>query len=394
LKYAIGIWAAIGLALAAWQPASAQNAVTYQITPAHTGGTAFPQGLKLPLQLAWSRTFGRDPTYPIVADGKVFVNLATPVNGPLGTTLTALDAQTGATVWSKPLTLPEVHSSASAYDAGRIFSVTNTGVLTAYNAGTGTQLWRRSFPESYFTAGPTAGGGMVYLSGGGLVGQAYGVNQGSGQLVWKNTFAVGGPAFATLSIPTGKVFVGYPCNLFTMAASTGQLGWKYEGACVGGQTGLSALYANRIFLSFGAPAVASDLMSIFDATTGKWVGQLNDVVAAPAFYNGIGYFVRSNRLSAFTVPAMTPLWNFALEPYLDFPQPVYMAPIVVNGKVIMVSYAGDLWVLDGTTGKQLQHMSFGTTTGGNSMFFSGLTAGEGVILVPVGKTLFAFKSAN
>src|SRR4051794_6478620 len=87
---------AIAAALLASAPAEAGDSVTYQANPQHTG--AIDDAVAPPLAIRWARDMGEESSYPIVAGGKVFVTTKTTGSG-YGTTLYALDAQTGAVAW-------------------------------------------------------------------------------------------------------------------------------------------------------------------------------------------------------------------------------------------------------------------------------------------------------
>src|SRR5689334_5941313 len=77
-------------------PQPPDSSVAYQADSFHdgkvTGGTEKP-----PLVKRWTRDLGGGVSYPVVVDGKVFVTAST--GGGYGTTLYALDAQTGLDVW-------------------------------------------------------------------------------------------------------------------------------------------------------------------------------------------------------------------------------------------------------------------------------------------------------
>src|SRR3954447_6297514 len=109
---------------------------------------------------------GAESSYPIVAGGKVFVTTKTTGSG-YGATLSALDAQTGAVAWSRPLA-HTYYWSALAYDGGRLFGLDYDGVLQAFTADRGAALWGRQLPGQYsFSSAPVATGGVVYTGGAG-----------------------------------------------------------------------------------------------------------------------------------------------------------------------------------------------------------------------------------
>lgn len=81
--------------VSAQTPEQARN---FQIDATHKGSITI-ENFAPPLKQRWTVNFGRPMSYPLIADGRVFVTVR---NNPLstGTTLYALDASNGATIWS------------------------------------------------------------------------------------------------------------------------------------------------------------------------------------------------------------------------------------------------------------------------------------------------------
>src|SRR5687767_13225427 len=74
-----------------------EQARNFQIDATHTGATTSAT-LTPPLKQRWVVNFGQPISYPLIADGRVYVtvkNASVP-----GTTLFALNAANGATLWS------------------------------------------------------------------------------------------------------------------------------------------------------------------------------------------------------------------------------------------------------------------------------------------------------
>src|ERR1044071_2667354 len=94
-----------------------EQARNFQINATHTGSIT-SEHLSPPLRQRWTVNFGQPMSYPLIADGKVFVTVKDgPVNA--GTTLYALNATNGATIWSFNLggTVPW---GAACYENGRV----------------------------------------------------------------------------------------------------------------------------------------------------------------------------------------------------------------------------------------------------------------------------------
>lgn len=142
-------------------PAAAPGAaVTYQADVAHSGFV--PDGPNPPLGRKWiRRDLGTNVSYPVIAEGKVYVTAVTGsstygTGGP--TLLYALDRKSGATVWVR-----EVAALGSpAYGNGRIYVLGNRA-LDAVSAASGERIWRRDL-GSVDGGAPVPDGPFVYVS--------------------------------------------------------------------------------------------------------------------------------------------------------------------------------------------------------------------------------------
>src|SRR5687767_3746904 len=73
-----------------------EQARNFQINTTHTGASV--ETLRPPLAQRWVVNFGQPISYPLIADGKVYVTVKN--SSVPGTTLFALNAANGATLWS------------------------------------------------------------------------------------------------------------------------------------------------------------------------------------------------------------------------------------------------------------------------------------------------------
>ena len=90
----------------------------------------------------WSVNLGGAVSYPLVAQGEVYVTAVSP-SGGYAVNLYAMNAQTGHIDWS--VLLNGVYwSDTAAYDNGRVFVFNNdftSSTMNAYNAATGGLQW-------------------------------------------------------------------------------------------------------------------------------------------------------------------------------------------------------------------------------------------------------------
>ena len=104
-----------------------EQARNFQINATHTGSVT-SEHLTPPLRQRWAVNFGRSPSYPIIANGRVYVVLKSTAGN--GTSLYALNAANGATLWAWGLGGIRPWS-ALCFENGRLFALNSDGVLRA-----------------------------------------------------------------------------------------------------------------------------------------------------------------------------------------------------------------------------------------------------------------------
>ncbi|MGH9875569.1 MAG: NF038122 family metalloprotease, partial [Pyrinomonadaceae bacterium] len=348
------------------------QAVAYQINTAHTGSQF--DNVSPPLGQRWSRDLGAAVSYPVIAGGKVYVTTF-----PY---LYALDATTGATVWG-PIDLvggtgggPAV---GAAYEAGRIFVVNRSGLLRAFDATTGSQLWSRQLGGQAFSSAPTAQGGTVYVSGYPTV---FGVSAQDGSITWSAPNTGGDNSSPSVS-ETG-VFVSYACNnAWALSPATGSVLWHHTTNCFGGGGKTTVLFGGRVYARGGS--LENEAL---DVGTGIEVATFS-ASPAPAFNGSTGYFLNGTTLEARDVSSGTLKWSFTGD------GTIVSAPIVVNGIVYVGSTSGKLYALSESTGANVWIGTVGAPVNRpdeqNVSVLTGLGAGEGLIIVPAGNSLVAYQ---
>src|SRR5262249_30238656 len=188
----------------------------------------------------WSVTLGGagggfveagDVSYPVIAGGRVFVTVEH--TDTSGTTLYALNAATGGARWSGGVG-GGLGFSRPAPDGRRVFALNYDGVLTAFAAATGHQLWSVQMPVQAgvtpsFTAPPTGYDGIVYVSGAGTV---YAVSEAGGIVRWKRSVDGGDKSSPAVDGSGGDV--SYARNQDYRVSLAGPLGWHHAGRWGGG----------------------------------------------------------------------------------------------------------------------------------------------------------------
>ena len=361
------------------------QSVAYQIDYAHSGYSYFSSGVTFPGSPSWSATLNGAISYPLIADGKVFVTTSrVDSSGGYGTSLYALDERTGAAVWG-PIAISGTYFwSGHAFDHGKIFVINFDGLLRSFDAATGQPGWSIKLPGQYaFSAPPTAVNGIVYLGGAGSGGTLYAVDESNGTVIWTSGVMNGDMSSPTVS--TDGVFVSYPCQVYKFDPLTGSSLWHYSGACEGGG-GKTSVYANGLLY------VRDSSDEIFNAATGSMTGSFN-AGPAPAFSAQYGFFQSSGTLTGIDLSTRQVLWSFAGDGNL------VSAPVVINQSVIVGSGSGNVYAVNAATGAL---MWTGKAAAGISrpdeqnvsQPLTGFGAGEGYLIVPAGNTLTAWYLAG
>jgi outer membrane protein assembly factor BamB len=362
-----------------------EKAVNFQINASHTGAVS-SEHLTPPLKQRWAVNFGRRISYPLIADGKVYVTVRNATD--YGTMLYALDQTNGATVWSYALG-GTYYWSGTCYENGRVFAVNFDGMLRAFDGATGNLIWNVQLPNQYsFSAPPTAYQGVIYVSGAGSGGTVYAVSADSGALLWTKPVMNGDKS--SPAVTSEGVYVSYSCpNVYKLDPATGAQIWHYAPGCSGGGGKTPALYNGRLY-------VRDFSDSIFDSQTGTIVGNFN-AKNTPAFSGDKGFFLNGphffgsyGTLQARDVNTNSVVWSFSGDGFLQ------SAVLVVNNHVYVGSAQGKLYAVNAFTGQQ----DWVTTAGSSipyvdeqnvSQPLTGFAAAEGLLVVPTSTTLVAYE---
>jgi outer membrane protein assembly factor BamB len=362
------------------------QAVAYQIDPAHTGGQPADE-LYPPLSQVWSVDLGGSVSYPLIANGIAYVTVAN--TNTSGSRLYALNLYTGATLWG-PIQLGGPYGfSAAAYDAGQVFAINFSGGLQAFDAITGAPRWSVQMPGQYaFTSPPTATGGVVYVGGAGSGGTVYAVSEADGTVTWTASVMNGDHSSPAVS-GTG-VYVSYACNqAYGFDTVSGSLAWHYATGCEGGGGKTTAAFGGRIYVRD-----SSSGNLVLDAATGSQIGTFPSgagiSVPIPAFSGSRGFFFDGSVLRGIDLATNTVQWSFAGDGSLA------SAPVVAGRFLYEVSTRGNLYALDPATGATVFSTNVGPGVSSpdeqNAFQLTGLGAAEGVLIVPAGNRLVALSS--
>lgn len=357
------------------------DAVSYQMNPAHTGSITF-NNASLPGSSTWSVNVGGSPSYALIVNGVVYVTVA----ANTGPQLLALNASDGTTLWG-PVTYAGAAGSANAaYDNGQIFVVWTNGtdggqVIQALNATTGNQQWSTAAPGQLDNSPPVALDGIVYTDNSGDI-MAF--DENTGAMLWQG--GAGGTT-GTVAVTVDGVYGTSPCSAIALQPAVGTTLWYNNSGCEGAD-GATPVVANGLLYAPNTSTGSSGV--IFDAEAGTNEGSYSaDVI--PAFSANTGFFLSGGILQGIQQSNNTVLWSFMGDNNL------ISAPITVDNWVFIGSSSGNLYAVDATSGQQVWVQSLAPIPSSNPSsnplvpdFYTGLAAGDGLLVVPNGNNVTAF----
>jgi outer membrane protein assembly factor BamB len=353
------------------------DAVSFQINNAHNGYIAF-QSATLPTSASWSVNLGGAPSSALIVGNVVYVFASVNENAQLY----ALDGATGATLWG-PIAF--AGDAGITYDGNTLFvnsgPITGNGVLTALNAGTGTQEWAVAIPGQFAEQWPAiASEGIVYIL---EVGLLTAFDESSGLQLWSQYQASG--TSGSVAGTVDGIYVSAPCLTSDLQPVTGSVIWTVDTGCGGGGGNIPAINGGAVYSPNAGGFFSGD---IYATETGSTLGSFS-ATAIPAVSPTTSYILDIPTLQATSLTNGHINWSFTGDGSL------VTAPIIVNNYVFVGSSSGLLYALDATAGTQLWSTNLGApipgpATPGVGQSLTGLTAGDGLLIVPAGNTVTAF----
>jgi len=187
------------------------------------------------------------------------------------------------------------------------------------------------------------------------------------------------------------VYFAYDCSAYKFNLTTGQQLWFFNAQCDGSNAASAAVYRGLVYFRdvYGYP---TDGITI-SAADGTYVAGFNSEYS-PAFWQNTVFYTEPNLLSAVDLTSSQPLWA-------AFPgggNSYSCAPIVVDGVVYTGTTNGNLYGYSADTGSQVLSANVGQAIscpeGEGSAPLAGLSAGNGLLVVPAGSQLVAFQFNN
>jgi outer membrane protein assembly factor BamB len=354
-----------------------------QLNAAHTGAAREPS-LEPPLRLAWQRSFDQPPGYPLIVGGRVFV--AVQHRSPRrGADVIALSARTGRTLWRRDV--GGYVFATAAYDAGRLYVLSDDATIFALDPASGRVLWRHD-GDLVGTDGPPVGyAGNLYVVRNSYV-QAF--DGETGAELWSSL--INGTDATGPAVAGDRVYASFAGpQVYAFDRATGAEIWHPYESTHGGGGQTPALYRDRLYVRHSRGFV-------FGAQDGSPLGEFrSEFFVEPAFAHGRAYVLDDldaprawrdgGNLVAIGLRGLRPAWRFRGDGYLQ------SSPLVVNRTVYAGSATGRLYALDARTGRLRwkTHLATGISGDGFGHGDRALAAGRGLLVVPATRRLIALR---
>jgi len=225
--------------------------------------------------------------------------------------------------------------------------------------------------------------GIVATQAAGSGSTIYALNESNGAIAWMQNVDAGG--FGTVALSVDGVYESQPCQTFDFALPTGLPVWQQNTGCDGGGGATPVVANGSVYSPIDTPPYDGTL---YAAETGVVQGTFAADVA-PAVTATAAYMLQSQTLRSIAVGNNQVNWRFAGDGAL------VTSPIVVDDYVFVGSSSGNLYALDATTGAQVWTKNLGAAIPASPGYapqlpYSGLAAGDGLLVVPNGTRVTAF----
>jgi len=346
--------------------------------PTHT--IAHP-ALSAPLRPLWSVEIGqgedrrfRITADPVVADGRVFT-----LDARAGVAATGAD---GTVLWRRDLRPDWAGRGAAsggglAVEGGRLFVTSGYGTLVALDAASGAELWSKRF-DAPVTAPPAVRGGRVFVVSTDSVGWA--LEADTGKILWQRAAApspagmVGGAAPA---VTEARVFLPFPSgDVMALTPDTGIEMWRTRiagrrlgsaNALVSDISGDPVVVGGTVFVGNRSGRVVA-----LDTASGAERWSARDGAFGPVWPVGDSLFLISDLGELVRIAAATGerIWSVPLPRYLDTRERrraevvAHYGPVLAGGRLIVASNDGLIRSFDPVSGAELEQVDIprGATT--------------------------------
>ncbi|HEV2813080.1 MAG TPA: PQQ-binding-like beta-propeller repeat protein [Solirubrobacteraceae bacterium] len=331
-----------------------------------------------PFGLLWSVDLGTRLSYPLIADGRVFVSRTNGHEPQAGAVVEAFEATTGVKQWSTPIG-QHVAAAEIAYGGGRVFAHDANKTLYALDAATGAVQWRAEV-NVFQSNSPVVAGDTVYVQEDEVVA----LDVATGARRWQQ--ALDG-AFAEPALAGDRLYAaGADCGVSALDRRDGRVIWTAKAGCRASGREPVVLWRDRV--GGRDQNLGARRMSDGEPAGGPWFQVAVDDVGIATEY---GHSASQTRLVAHDLNDGRELWRSPFSLLLGIPGHV----LAFNESVVSAderSLGEAIVARDARTGairwaaRVLTRDARSPTYGGIRQYAA---AGEGIVVVPHGNQLTA-----
>jgi outer membrane protein assembly factor BamB len=288
----------------------------------------------------------------------------------------AFDARTGAQLWSSPTPIEkkqneaEIYGGGLAYDQGRIYATNGLGFVVAMDEGKGRILWKVR-PGGPLRGAPSVGNGSVYVMS--QDDQIYSLKEDDGSTSWSEPASLevaGVFGSASPAIGQGTVVAGFSSGeLNAYRYENGRQVWGDQLQRTSIRTSVSTLNdvdADPVIDNGQVVAIgAGGRMVALDLITGQREWEINAAGISTPWLAGDWIFVVTDDAKLLCVYRqnghirwITQLQQFK-KPKSKKGQIEYSGPVLAGGRLIVTGSNGALVYVDPMSGRFLSQMNLG-----------------------------------
>jgi outer membrane protein assembly factor BamB len=378
-----------GAAASRAQDSAGDAAPEYLEDPSRTGYTS-DDGVAPPLVRRWTHNFNNQLTYPLIADGRVFVGVVGAGGSnptAYGDRVFALSLHTGRVLWRAVIPGP-YYTAMLAYDQGRVFVVNWNGVVEALSASTGRLLWQTKAPGDHYADPPVAVDGTVYLVSP-TSSRLDAINQRTGSFRWRVPAPTCG---ASIAVGSHRVYLDGCGHVDAYSLRQGKLLWERARGGSNPVTGVTGL-GSELATNDGSATTSSGVSrsELTSAATGAQQGTFPYSYHPPAV---AGHLLIVTPFDATYLEAVQTRGQPGNERWSHHTSAQFGQPLVI-GRDVFVLNSSYLAVYDAATGQSRGSVPVpsGRVPVQNELPPAAMASAQGYLVVPDESALSVYTGA-
>lgn len=292
---------------------------------------------------------------------------------------------------------PEIFGGGLAFDDGRLYAVSGRGMVAAFDAASGKELWHKSLRIPLRSA-PHVDGGKIFIIT--IDNQIYALNASDGEVQWnqRGISETAGILNSVSPVTAGGMVVApfSSGEIYVLSASDGKETWSdslspskhTQASAVLGGIGGDPVIDGEVVVSVSAGgSIAVKSLRTGQTAWTRPIGSLNT-----PWITGESLFVLTadNTLVSFVKFDGSIRWSTKLASFEDESDKssaiTWRGPVMVEGKLAVVSSKGQLLLINATDGKVAA-----TKTVPEDIYTAPVVAGNTLYLVRQDATLYSLR---